>query len=61
MIDLGCIGNFISLAFAKKNRIGTTIKKEPFPLIGFNGKLVMYNNGIILRETEKILLKIGRY
>jgi hypothetical protein len=37
------------------------MKKEPFPLIGFNGKPVTYNNGIILRETEKILLKIGRY
>ena len=51
----------MSPAFAKKNRIGTTMKKEPFPLMGFDGKPVMYNNGIVSRETEKILLEIGRY
>jgi hypothetical protein len=61
LIDLGYIGNFISLAFIKRYDIRTRLKKEPFPLISFNGKPVTYNNGIISRETQQLPLSIGRY
>jgi hypothetical protein len=61
LIDSGCTGNFMSPEFAKKNCIGTTMKKEPFLLMGFDRKPMMYNNSIVSRETEKILLEIGRY
>ena len=51
----------MSLAFVKRHDIKTSIKKEPFPLIGFDGKPVTYNNGIVLRETRQVPLLIGRY
>jgi hypothetical protein len=37
------------------------MKKEPFPLKGFDGKPMTYNNGIISRETPLVPLIIGRY
>jgi hypothetical protein len=61
LIDSGCIGNFMSPAFIKRHDIRTRKKLEPFPLIGFNGKPITYNNGIILRETQQLPLSIGRY
>jgi hypothetical protein len=61
LIDSGCTGNFISLAFTKRHGIRTRIKEEPFPLAGFDGKPVTYNNGIVLRETQEIPLTLGRY
>jgi hypothetical protein len=61
LIDSGCTGNFMSPAFAKRHGIGTRIKEEPFPLAGFDGKPVTYNNGMVLRETQEIPLTMGRY
>jgi hypothetical protein len=37
------------------------MKKEPFPLMGFDGKPVTYNNGMVSRETQQLPLSIGRY
>jgi hypothetical protein len=51
----------MSPAFAKRHGIGTRIKEEPFPLAGFDGKPVTYNNGMVLRETQEIPLTMGRY
>ena len=51
----------MSPAFVKQHDIRTRIKKEPFPLISFDGKPITYNNGIISRETQKLPLSIGRY
>ena len=42
----------MSPAFVKRHDIGTNMKKEPFPLMGFDGKPVTYNNGIVSRETQ---------
>ena len=61
LIDSGCTGNFMSPAFARKHYIRTGLKKEPFPLAGFDGKPVTYNNGIVSRETQELPLEIGRY
>ena len=51
----------MSPAFVKRHDIGTRMKKEPFPLMGFDGKPVTYNNGIVSRETQQLPLSIGRY
>ena len=51
----------MSPAFVKRYDIGTRLKKEPFPLMSFDGKPVTYNNGIVSRETQQLPLSIGRY
>ena len=51
----------MSPAFVKRHDIGTSMKKEPFPLMGFDGKPVTYNNGMVSRETQQLPLSIGRY
>jgi hypothetical protein len=47
LIDLGCIGNFMSPQFVRRHYIRTRRKKEPFPLIVIDGKPVLYNAGIV--------------
>ncbi|GAB7336241.1 hypothetical protein MBLNU13_g09002t2 [Cladosporium sp. NU13] len=61
LIDSGCTGNFMSPGFAKRHGIGTTLRKEPFSLRGFDGKPVTHNNGLVSRETQRLPLMIGRY
>jgi hypothetical protein len=51
----------MSPAFVKQHDIGTRKKKEPFPLAGFDGKLVTYNNGMVSRETQELPLTMGRH
>jgi hypothetical protein len=51
----------MSPAFAKQHGIGTRMKEEPFPLAGFDGKPVTYNNGMVSRETQEIPLTMGRH
>jgi hypothetical protein len=51
----------MSPAFAKRHGIGTRMKEEPFPLAGFDGKPVTYNNGMVSRETQEIPLTLGRH
>jgi hypothetical protein len=51
----------MSPAFAKRHGIGTRMKEEPFPLAGFDGKPVTYNNGMVSRETQEIPLTMGRH
>lgn len=61
MVDSGCTGNFMSSVFVKKRGIWTKEKKEPFPLMGFDGKPLTYNNGVVSREAKELPLTMGRH
>jgi hypothetical protein len=61
LIDSGYTGNFISPQFVRRYNIRTRKKKEPFPLIAIDGKPVLYNNGMVIQETDELPLRIGHY
>jgi hypothetical protein len=41
--------------------VETRLKREPFPLKAIDGKPVLYNNGIVTRETDELPLRLGRH
>lgn len=47
--------------YAKRHAIPLYRKAEPFSLRAFDGKTVEYNNGMIVQETKKIPLRMGRH
>lgn len=50
----------MSPQFARQHGVQATMKKEPFPLMAIDGKPVLYNNGMVTRETKELPLGMGR-
>ena len=51
----------MSPQFARRHGVPTIVKKEPFPLMAIDGKPVLYNNGMVTRETNRLPLTMGRH
>jgi hypothetical protein len=51
----------MSPQFCKRYKVETRLKREPFPLKAIDGKPVLYNNGMVTRETNELPLRLGRH
>jgi hypothetical protein len=50
----------MNFQFVRKYKVATRLKKQPFPLIAIDGKRVLYNAGMVRRETDELTLRLGR-
>ena len=51
----------MSPQFARRHGVPTIIKKEPLLLMAVDEKPLLYNDGMVARETNRLPLTIGRH